>query len=160
MWNNKRTQVNVFNMKRWVNTEIMSLFNANTTDTPMTTLLSNSTIVTRNSSGDRLNENNGSIVVAAATVTNNNTNTTAGMPIATANSFNQDNYTNNCMPNALPMTGVSNIVSDMCSDSEDDYERTTRKIGTHNWIFNYDDVSKFIIHVKLRLDHPYDCMNL
>lgn len=128
----------------------MSLFNnANPTDATMTTLLSNSTIVTRNSSGDRINENNGSTVVAAVTVTNNNTNTTAAMPIATANSFSQINYTNNSsMPNALPMmTGVSSIGSDMCSDSEDDYDRTTRRIGTHNWIFNYEDVSKLIMHL-------------
>lgn len=123
----------------------MSFFNnVNPTDATMTTLLSNSTIVTRNSSGDRINENNGSTVVAAVTVTNNNTNTTAAMPIATANSFSQIDYTNNSsMPNVLPMmTGVSSIGSDMCSDSEDDYDRTTRRIGTHNWIFNYDDVSK------------------
>lgn len=64
------------------------------------------------------------------------------MPIATVNSFSQNIYTDNSIPSALAMTGVSSIGSDMCSDSEDDYDRTTRKIGTHNWIFNYDDVSK------------------
>lgn len=124
----------------------MSYFNANPTDATMTTLLSNSTIVMRNASGDRLNENNGSTVVAAVTtVTNNNTNTTAAMPIATANSFSQNNYTINSIPNALRMTGISSTGSDMCSDSEDDYDRTTRKIGTHNWIFNYEDVSKLCL---------------
>lgn len=124
----------------------MSYLNANPTDATMTTLLSNSTIVTRNASGDRLNENNGSTVVAA---TNNNSNTTAAMPIATANSFSQNNYTINSIPNALRMTAISSTGSDMCSDSEDDYDRTTRKVGTHNWIFNYDDVSKLFVTVLL-----------
>lgn len=136
----------------------MSVFNANQTDASMTTLLSNTTIVTRNSNGDRLNENNGTTVVAAVTVTNNNTNTTAAMPITTATIFSQNNYTNNSMPNVLPMTGVSSTGSDMCSDSEDDYDRTTRKIGTHNWIFNFEDVSKIS---KLSLyQHRYIHVNV
>lgn len=31
--------------------------------------------------------------------------------------------------------------SDQCSDSEEDFDRTTRNLGAHKWIFNYKDVS-------------------
>lgn len=31
--------------------------------------------------------------------------------------------------------------SDQCSDSEEDFDRTTRNFGAHKWIFNYKDVS-------------------
>lgn len=32
--------------------------------------------------------------------------------------------------------------SDQCSDSEEDFDRTTRNLGAHKWIFNYKDVSE------------------
>lgn len=31
--------------------------------------------------------------------------------------------------------------SDQCSDSEEDFDRTTRNLGAHKWIFNYKEVS-------------------
>lgn len=31
--------------------------------------------------------------------------------------------------------------SDQCSDSEEDFDRTTRNLGADKWIFNYKDVS-------------------
>lgn len=31
--------------------------------------------------------------------------------------------------------------SEHCSDSEEDFDRTTRNLGAHKWIFNYKDVS-------------------
>lgn len=31
--------------------------------------------------------------------------------------------------------------SEQCSDSEEDFDRTTRNLGAHKWIFNYKDVS-------------------
>lgn len=33
------------------------------------------------------------------------------------------------------------ISSDQCSDSEEDFDRTTKNLGAHKWIFNYKDVS-------------------
>lgn len=32
-------------------------------------------------------------------------------------------------------------LSEQCSDSEEDFDRTTRILGAHKWIFNYKDVS-------------------
>lgn len=31
--------------------------------------------------------------------------------------------------------------ADQCSDSEEDFDRTTWNLGAHKWIFNYKDVS-------------------
>lgn len=33
------------------------------------------------------------------------------------------------------------FASDQCSDSEEDFDRTTKHLGAHKWIFNYKDVS-------------------
>lgn len=39
--------------------------------------------------------------------------------------------------------------SDQCSDSEEDFDRTTRNLGAHKWIFNYKDVSSTNSHCIL-----------
>lgn len=90
----------------------MSVQNTNQLGTPAKDL---TTIVTKNLSNDRNNINEKNAV--------NNILNSCKL------SENQNNS------NALALTG------DMCSDSEEDFDRTTRKLGAHNWIFNYD-VSK------------------
>lgn len=38
-------------------------------------------------------------------------------------------------------TQFPSVSSDQCSDSEEDFDRTTKNLGAHKWIFNYKDVS-------------------
>lgn len=45
-----------------------------------------------------------------------------------------ENKNTNSFTNALSVT-------DTCSDSEEDFDRTTKKLGVHSWAFNYEDVS-------------------
>lgn len=41
--------------------------------------------------------------------------------------------------------------SDQCSDSEEDFDRTTRNLGAHKWIFNYKDVSSSNLFCCLKI---------
>lgn len=43
-------------------------------------------------------------------------------------------------------TPFPSVSSDQCSDSEEDFDRTTKNLGAHKWIFNYKDVSSVNSH--------------
>lgn len=60
--------------------------------------------------------------------------TIATMPAAT----NPTTATVTVLNSNTPFPSVS---SDHCSDSEEDFDRTTKNLGAHKWIFNYKDVS-------------------
>lgn len=116
----------------------MSVFNVNQMD-PMA-----SNAVERNASGDRLNENvpdSGVAVVPLSISANRNS------------GINNNNSVSAGIGSGTGGGGVSVVVgvggggggggfgSDLCSDSEEDFERTARKLAVKQWLKNYDDVS-------------------
>lgn len=99
---------------------------------------SNLNDTTKISENRQLNEN---LKPKATTIFTNTTATTsaptavsATMPAAT----NPMNATVTVLNSNTPFPSVS---SDQCSDSEEDFDRTTKHLGAHKWIFNYKDVS-------------------
>lgn len=86
--------------------------------------------VERNTSGDRLNENvpNASVI---------------GQPLATI--ANRNNGINNNPVSGSAVSagggGISGFGGDLCSDSEEDCERTAKKLAVNEWLTNYEDVS-------------------
>lgn len=71
----------------------------------------------------------------------------ATMPAAT----NPTSATVTVLNSNTPFPSVS---SDQCSDTEEDFDRTTKNLGAHKWIFNYKDVSSLNLERSLfRIGH-------
>lgn len=69
------------------------------------------------------------------TITNNSSNQTGGDTIHIDNRLNSENtsVTEVNLTNVIPFT-------EMCSDSEEDLDKTAKKVLSHRWI-NYENVS-------------------
>lgn len=128
----------------------MSILNTNATNTidvtnhlaNETNLIDHSTTTTGTKLGENreLNEKSKSAHIAAPTATTVATTATAAtMPAVT----NPTSATVTVLNSSAQFPSIS---SDQCSDSEEDFDRTTKNLGAHKWIFNYKDVSS--------LNHP------
>lgn len=88
--------------------------------------------------------------------TTNETNSNGPKKLCDNQDFNENSTTltktiTNTMPGVAKNTMSGTVTelnshtmlqsSDQCSDSEEDFDRTTRNLGAHKWIFNYKDVS-------------------
>lgn len=123
----------------------MSIFNTNSLNTiEVSNNLANETNlndITKICENRELNESSKSkqpttTATAAATIatTVTTTVTVATMPAAT----NPTSATVTVLNSSAQFPSIS---SDQCSDSEEDFDRTTKNLGAHKWIFNYKDVS-------------------
>lgn len=90
-------------------------------------------------------------------LTSNETHSNGATKLSENRNFNEDSTIKTITQTSITMPGVakntmsgtvtelnSNTTlqsSDQCSDSEEDFDRTTRNLGAHKWIFNYKDVS-------------------
>lgn len=110
----------------------MSVFNVNQLGTNEETSIINSTIVMKNPSNDRLNELPAQIkssTISSTTTTNTTTTTTATITLIGGNRLIENR----------------NGGIDLCSDSEEDCERITRKVAVHECISSCDDVSTNVL---------------
>lgn len=117
----------------------MSVFNVSQTES---TALN---AVERNTSGDRLNENvpntiavigQASLVTTTITSRNNGINNNSVSANSGVNNINIGRGVSGSV------SGGGGFQSDLCSDSEEDCERTAaKKLAVNKWLTNYEDVS-------------------
>lgn len=127
----------------------MSVFNVSQTESTASI-----NAVERNTSGDRLNENlpNTNIIgQPMVTITNRNNGINNNSVNVNAGCGGGGIVTNNTITigdsGKSSGIGISSSVSgggfqsDLCSDSEEDCERTAKKLTVNKWLTNYEDVS-------------------
>lgn len=125
----------------------MSVFNVSQTESTASL-----NAVERNTSGDRLNENLPNTNVFGqpmVTLTNRNNginNNSVSVNIGSGGGIVVNN-TIGSGDGGKPGSGISSSVSgggfqsDLCSDSEEDCERTAKKLAVNKWLTNFEDVS-------------------